>query len=135
MGHKERHGTKQSKWFACSLDRSNAPWAFNRGEAFRTIASLEFLGALVGVMVLLPENEMDLNSVGMVTLTCGTDNQGNGYLLDKLLTTKYPLAVILMELSCQLGMRGASMRARWIPRLQNEEADALANGDYRHFSC
>ena len=25
------------------------------------------------------------------------------------------------------------MRARWIPRLQNEEADALTNGDYRHF--
>ena len=53
-------------------------------------------------MVLLPENEMNLNSVGMVTLTCGTDNQGNGYLLDKLLTTKYPLAIELMELSCQL---------------------------------
>ena len=86
-------------------------------------------------MVLLPENEMDLNSVGMVTLTCGTDNQENGYLLDKLLTTKYPLAVVLMELSCQLGMRGASMRARWIPRLQNEEADALTNGDYRHFDA
>ena len=124
--------TKESKWFACSLDRNNAPWAFHRGEAFRTIASLELLGALVGVMVLLPENELNLNAVGMVTLTCGTDNQGNGYLLDKLLTTKYPLAILLMELSCQLGMRGASMRARWILRLQNEEADALTNGDYRH---
>ena len=71
----------------------------------------------------------------MVTLTCGTDNQGDGYLLDNLLTTKYPLAIVLMELSCQLGMRGASMRARWIPRLQNEEADALTNGDYRHFDA
>ena len=38
-----------------------------------------------------------------------------------------------MDLSCHFGMRGASMRARWIPRLQNEEADALTNGDYRHF--
>ena len=25
------------------------------------------------------------------------------------------------------------MRARWIPRLQNEEADALTNSDFRHF--
>ena len=26
------------------------------------------------------------------------------------------------------------LRARWLPRLQNEEADALTNADYRHFS-
>ena len=48
-------------------------------------------------MALLSENEMNLISVGMVTLICGTDNQGNWYLLDKLLTTKYPLAIVLME--------------------------------------
>ena len=38
-----------------------------------------------------------------------------------------------MELSCQLGRRAAVLRADWIPRLQNEEADALTNGDFRHF--
>ena len=38
-----------------------------------------------------------------------------------------------MELSCQLGLRRACLQARWIPRLQNEEADALTNGDFRHF--
>ena len=27
------------------------------------------------------------------------------------------------------------LRARWLPRLQNEEADALTNADYRHFSA
>ena len=26
------------------------------------------------------------------------------------------------------------MRADWVPRLQNEEADALSNSDCRHFS-
>ena len=26
------------------------------------------------------------------------------------------------------------MRANWVPRLQNEEADALTNSDFRHFS-
>ena len=39
----------------------------------------------------------------------------------------------MMELSCQLGLRRASLHARWIPRLQNEEADALTNGDFQHF--
>ena len=54
-------------------------------------------------------------------------------MLDKHLTTKYPLGVVLMELACQAGRKRASLRARWIPRLQNEEADALTNSDFRHF--
>ena len=49
------------------------------------------------------------------------------------MTTKYPLGVVLMELACQAGRKRASMRARWIPRLQNEEADALTNGEFHHF--
>ena len=39
----------------------------------------------------------------------------------------------MIELSCQLGLRRAALHARWIPRLQNEEADALTNSDFRHF--
>ena len=38
-----------------------------------------------------------------------------------------------MELACQLGWRRACLHARWIPRLQNEEADALTNGEFHHF--
>ena len=40
-----------------------------------------------------------------------------------------------MELSTQLGRRGATLRADRIPRLQNEEADALTNSDFRHFDA
>ena len=72
--------------------------------------------------------------VGTISLSCGTDNQGNSFLLDKLLTTKYPLGVVLMELAVQLGLKGATLRAEWHPRLQNEEADALTNSDFHHFS-
>ena len=126
--------TRECEWFAVRLDRRNAPWAFSRGEAFRTIASLELLGALVSVMVLLPDVKETPSSVGLATLTCGTDNQGNSYLLDKLMTTKYPLGIVLMELACQLGRRHAALHARWIPRLQNEEADALTNEVFRHFN-
>ena len=54
-------------------------------------------------------------------------------MLDKLLTTKYPLGVVLMELATQLGRRAVTLRADWLPRLQNEEADALTNMDFRHF--
>ena len=89
---------------------------------------------MVSLMGLLPVAEGNSATVGLASLTCGTDNQGNHYLLDKLMTTKYPLGIVLMELSCQFGLRGACPQARWIPRLQNEEADALTNGDFRHFS-
>ena len=94
-----------------------------------TIASLDLLGVLVGVMVLMLEVGDPGESPGSISLTCGTDNQGNMYLMDKLLTTKHPFGVVLMELSTQLGRRGATLRADRIPRLQNEEADALTDAD------
>ena len=84
------------------LTRPTAPWAFARGEPFRTIATLELLGALVGLMVLVPDEDLALrNGTGLLTLSCGTDDLGNTFLLDRLLTTKYPLGVILMEVAHQ----------------------------------
>ena len=38
-----------------------------------------------------------------------------------------------MELARQLSRRRLSLRARWLPRLQNQEADDLTNGEFRHF--
>ena len=84
-------------------------------------------------MVLVPDGLLAVEAVGAATFTCGTDNQGNSFLLERLLTTKYPLGVVLMELACQAGRKRASLRARWIPRLQNEEADALTNCEFHHF--
>ena len=88
-------------WFAVSLNRRNAPWAFARVEPFRVVASLELLAALVGVMVLLPEADWrrPTESTGLVTVGCATDNQGNSFLLDRLMATRYPLGLILIELS------------------------------------
>ena len=71
--------TRQAKWFAVRLNRRYTPWAFAKGEAFRTIASLELLGAFVSVMVLLPLDESMAATTGLATLSCGTENQGNSY--------------------------------------------------------
>ena len=54
-------------------------------------------------------------------------------MLDRLLTTKYPLGIILMELAHQMKRRRLLLRARWLPRLQNQEADDLTNDEFRHF--
>ena len=125
--------TRDAPWFAVRLNRRNAPWAFSRGEAFRTIASLELLGALVSLMVLGPVPAGCESLIGTMSFTCGTDNRSNTYLLDKMMTTKYPLGVVLMELAAQTRLRGMVLRARWLPRLQNEEADALSNFEFDAF--
>ena len=39
-----------------------------------------------------------------------------------------------MELAHQMRIRHLTLRANWLPRLENEEADALTNDDFRHFS-
>ena len=63
---------KDAPWFAVELTRSNDPWAFARGEAFRVMASLELLGALVGVMVLMLIKEASPPEYrGQATLSCG----------------------------------------------------------------
>ena len=71
--------TRDAPWFAVKLNKTNAEWAFARGELFRVVVSLELLGALVGVMVLLPLStwERSPESTGVVKVGCATDNQGN----------------------------------------------------------
>ena len=124
--------TTDARWFSVQLTRKSAPWAFARGEPFRTIASLEVLGSLVGMMVLAPPAAAKRETSGVMTLSCGTDNQGNTHLLDRMLTTKYPLGAVLMELAHQMRKRNLVLCAHWLPGLENEEADALTNFDYRH---
>ena len=127
--------TKEAKWFAVRLTPRNAPWAFARGEPFRLIASLELLGMLLGTMLLAPAEDFErgAESTGLVTIGCLTDNQGNAFLLDRLVTTKYPLALILIELAWQCAQRRVALRADWVPRMQNEEADDLTNGKFEKF--
>ena len=78
-------------------------------------------------MVFVPPEEPKGESSAVLSLSCGTDNQGNAHLLDRMLTTKYCLGVVLMELAHQMRVRRLVLRAKWLPRLENEEADALTN--------
>ena len=125
--------TKDAEWFSITLTRATAPWAYARGDPFRTIASLELLGSLVSLVLLVPVEDRRCDTSALITMTCSTDNQGNSFLLDRLLTTRYPLGVILMELAHQMKLRRMLLRARWVPRLQNQEADDLTNDEFRHF--
>ena len=64
-----------------------------------------------------------------------TDNLGNTFAITKLMSSKFPLVVILAELAAQLRARKMALSVGWTPRDQNEEADALTNGDYVQFGA
>ena len=62
-----------------------------------------------------------------------TDNRGNTFVLNKLMTTKFPLCCVLMELAARMRATSTILDLSWAPRLVNQEADALTNGDTRGF--
>ena len=123
----------EARWFAVDLTRTNAPWAFARGEPYRTIASLELFATLVCVTTF--GGAWPSGSAGEVRLQGLTDNLGNTFAVTKLMSSKFPLVVILAELSAQLRARKMALSVGWTPRDQNEEADALTNGDYAQFGA
>ena len=125
-------GTSQSRWFSMRLTRAEIPWAYIRGDPFRSIAALELLATLVCVMALSPQ-EPSLTGA-LIALTASGDNQSNGFTLDKLCSTKFPLYLVLMELSEQLRSRQLVLSVAWRPRDENEEADALTNERFGAFS-
>ena len=50
------------------------------------------------------------------------------------MTSKFPMLVILTEVAAQLRARELELGLRWAPREQNEEADALTNGQFHAFN-
>ena len=120
---------QDAKWFYLHLTRKSAPWAFTKGEPFRTIASLELLGSLMGIMLLLDgDEEPEVRCTARVSVGGLIDNAGNKFAVARLLTTKWPLAAFVAELAVQLEHRGILFEMSWVPREQNAEADAITNG-------
>ena len=128
-GHEIPHG--RAKWFFLRLTRTTAPWAFRKGEPFRTIASLELLGSLMGLILLLDgEEDPDTRNTARLSVSGLTDNAGNRCALARLLTTKWPLMAFVAELAVQIETKRIQLDVSWAPRDQNTEADAITNGDW-----
>jgi len=98
---------------------------YARGEPYRNIAALELLGVLFSWLAF--GDAVKAQSPAVI-FSGGGDNKGNAHVVESLLTTKFPLCAVLMELSAQLARAGRRMVLRWYPRLQNTEADDLSNG-------
>ena len=127
-----RISKRHSPWFSSRLTRSNAPWAYAKGgQPFRTIAALEALAMLFALRCFKPGLGKSVR--GPLHFPAFTDNQGNSHALNRLMTSKFPLVCVIMEIATVLDDNDWRMEVEWTPREQNAEADALANGDYGAF--
>ena len=99
-----------------------------KGKASRVIATLEALATLLAVRAFFPLAD-PARRTRLLVVPSYTDNRGNGALLNKLMSSKFPLSALLMEFGEQLRYSGARPDVWWAPRETNCEADRLANGD------
>ena len=67
------------------------------------------------------------------TLSGSADNKGNSHAITKMMTTKFPLCAILMELAAQMQDKELNLQLHWVPRDQNTEADELSNFNASRF--
>jgi len=124
----------RSPWFFVALDEHVAPWAYEKDrKPFRVIASLEALAVLVAVLTLTGPAAGSARK-GSVMLPLLTDNRGNTFALSRLMSTKYPLCLLVMELAVVLEEKGLALTAEWAPREWNAEADALTNSRFDGFN-
>ncbi len=84
---------RQARWFALQLAKATAPWAFSRREPFRTIASVELFASLICIMVF--SSAWPADAAGNMVLTGVTDNRGNTFAISRLMSSKFPLVVVL----------------------------------------
>ena len=124
--------TKDSPWFAVKLDQNNAPWAYSRGEPYRSIAALEAFGVLLALLAFASEDKQNCDTT--VVIGGLTDNKGNSYVLNRLMTTKFPLCAVVMELAAQMEKTNSRISLDWAPRELNKEADDLSNEIFDAFS-
>jgi hypothetical protein len=123
--------TELSPWFAFRLTPALAPWAYARGEPFRSIAALEAVGVLVALIAF--QNFLSAGSDAVYTVRGLTDNKGNRATISRLQSTRFPLCAVLMEIAAQSEHLGVRLALDWVPRDWNAQADRLSNDDCRGF--
>ena len=124
---------KASPWFSLEIHEQEWPWVFSKSRKPAVVISiLEALAPLVALKLQFGEQPRTLQTKVSVAPTV-TDNRGNGALLNKLMTTKYPASAVLMELAAYMKKMSLRTVVEWTPREGNREADKLANGQWDDF--
>ena len=129
----ETNDPAKARRFSVVLDRKSCPWLYVRGEPHRTIAASELLAVTMAVVLFGPMAKWRCKH-GRLVLSGFTDNASNSYVIDKFLSVKFPVSMVLMELSRQLAELQSELHLHWIPREQNEESDDLSKGKFDAFN-
>ena len=125
--------TKKAAWWYLEVKKEDFPWAFAKAnDPNRVIATLELMGTLLSIIMF--NYTEDTLKRARYTLTGETDNQGITLAMRKFMSTKWPLSALLAELSEQLRFRNIELHLDWLPRNENQEADAITNQDFSAFS-
>lgn len=120
---------RQCPWFAM-VEASWAPWIdFRAKNPKRVIAALELLGTIIAVKLWGETPGMEMEGC----LEAFTDNRGNMFALRRGMSTKYPLTILLMELSETLRKLDCTLNLKWVKRDDNQDADDLSNLKFDNF--
>eukprot|EP00435_Cladocopium_sp_Y103_P005087 s4203_g1.t1 len=130
-GFLQSNDGKIVEWFSEEVLESWAPWLFIRKDPKRVIAALELLATLVAAR--LWAVGLQKGGRGRCWVRAGTDNLSNSYAVRRWMSTKYPLTVLIMELSETLRSRNCELNLESIPREKNQLADDLTNQVFTHF--
>ena len=63
-----------------------------------------------------------------------TDNRGNSFAVKNGMSTKFPLTLLLMELTEELRSKDLRLDLEWVRREENVDADDLSNENWSNFS-
>jgi hypothetical protein len=77
--------TKTARWLSVRITADEAPWLFIKGHGSRTVASSELMGTLLCVHLFCGGLDKERIQKGKIRITGLTDNQGNSFVVSKLL--------------------------------------------------
>lgn len=122
-------GMDHAEWFSTEVGEEMAPWLKSRGGSpKRVIAALEFLATIIALKLWMKDGEEC-----SVLTEAFTDNQGNDFILRRGLSTKFPITLMVIEVSEMLRQKKAYATLNWDRREENEAADDLTNEVFTKF--
>ena len=95
------------------------------------IAALEMLATIIAIEIWCSD---PVSSVQIMT-EAFTDNTGNEFILNKGMSTKFPLTLLVMELSEMMKAHNLTATLKWVRREDNQAADDLRVEEFGKFDA
>ena len=117
-----------SPWFSMEVAQKDFPWGYEKGNKPSLVTSTIEALAIIVALRLKYGDEGEAESKKIMVVPSISDNRGNGAVLNKMMSTKFPSSAVLMELALYMKLRRIRTIVEWAHREFNRESDNLANG-------